>query len=72
MGLEGIMLSEISQRKTNIVHPHLHVKSEKQTTKETDPNSWTQRTDWSLPAVGIKGLAKRGRLVKGYKPPGTK
>ena len=63
------MLSEISQRKTNIVRPHLHVKSEKQTTKETDPNSWTQR---SLPAVGIKGLAKRGRLVKGYKPPGTK
>ena len=59
------MLSEISQRKTNIVCPHLYVKSEKQTTKETDPNLWTQRTDWSLPVVGIKGLAKRGTLVKG-------
>ena len=29
MGLEGIMLSEISQRKTNIVCYHLHVESKK-------------------------------------------
>ena len=35
MNLEDILLSEISQRKTNTTRPHLHVESKKKKKKQT-------------------------------------
>ena len=48
MDLEGIMLSEISQIKTNILWYHFYMES-----KKREANSETQRTDWWLPEVGV-------------------
>ena len=45
MDFKGIMLSEISQRKTNTVQSHLYVetKHNKNTTKKSQPNSLEKR-----------------------------
>ena len=37
MNLEGILLSEISQRKTNIIWLHKYLKFKKKNRTETDP-----------------------------------
>ena len=67
MDLKGIMLSEISQRKTNTVQSHLYVetKHNKNTTKKSQPNSLEKRfgvaTSWG---VGVRGLEKGGQKVQ--------
>lgn len=43
MDLEGIMLSEISQRKTNTVSPHLSVESK--TNQKNQNQTHIQKTD---------------------------
>ena len=55
MDLEVIMLSEINQRKTNIIWNLKMSNSEK------------QRVEWLLPGVGGEGNGEI--LVKGYKLP---
>ena len=48
MDLKGIMLSEISQRKTNTIWFHIHVESKKEMnrgqskTKRTEKNWWLE------------------------------
>ena len=63
MDLESIMLSEISQRKTDTVRSHLYVKSRKQNNMKTD--SQIQRTNvvakWKGSGSGWR------KLVKGIK-----
>lgn len=48
--LQGIVLSEMWQRKRNTVWPHLYVES-----KTNKLSSQIQRTDWWLPEVGGRG-----------------
>ena len=61
MSLESIVLSEISQRKTNTVCPHLYVESKKAKVRETEQSRAAQGLGWSG--------GRRGRnLSKGYKP----
>ena len=60
MSLAGIMLSEISQTKTNTVGSHLHVKSNLL-------NSIIQRTVWWLPEAGGQGWMIWVKGVKKYK-----
>ena len=55
MDLKGIMPSEISQRKTNIVCYHLHVESIKQTTQVH-----RYKTDQWLPEAGSSRVEKMG------------
>ena len=45
MELEGIMLSEISQRKTNTVCFHLHVESKNKTNEYNKTESQIQRAN---------------------------
>ena len=52
--IEGIMLSAISQRKTNTVWFYLYVKSK----KKKSPNSQKQRVEWGLPEAGSKGSGR--------------
>ena len=52
--LEGVMLSEIRQRKTNTVRFHLYVRC------KNKEQTHTQRTDWGLPEG-------RARWVKGWR-----
>ena len=60
MDLEGMMLSEISQRRTITAWYHLYVKS-----KRKKPNSWKQRVEKWLPGAGKAGMGEnRERLVK--------
>ena len=47
MDLEGIMLSEISQRKTNTILSQLYTESKKRT--NITKQSQIQRTNWWLP-----------------------
>lgn len=58
INLEGIMLSEICQRKTDIVGFHLCVESKKQN-KCTNETNWKQiqkpETNWWLPGRGRFG-----------------
>ena len=42
MDLEGIMLSEINQTKTNTMGLYLHVESKKQTNKQINETKWKQ------------------------------
>ena len=53
MGLEIIIPSEVSQRKTNIVCYYLYVESNKYDTKDltykTETNSWTWKSNLGLP-----------------------
>ena len=58
---ECIMLSEISQRKTDTVWSHLYVGS------KIEPNSQKQRVEWWLP--GAAGTGNEDMLFKGYKLP---
>ena len=55
MDLKGIVPSEISQRKTNIVCYHLHGESIKQTTQVH-----RYKTDWWLPEAGSSRVEKMG------------
>ena len=49
MDLEGIMLSEITQRKTNTVWSHLYVESEKNKKQKTPNQTQKKRSDLWLP-----------------------
>ena len=68
MGLQGIILTEISQRRTNTMWFHLHVESQEQNkwTNKIETDSLVQRTDWWFPeGKGIGGLGEK--KVKGLK-----
>ena len=63
-GLEGIMLSEISQTKTNTVWSHLYVESLKNKTMLIDTG-----TDWWLPEMAEAGgwwLVVGGQMSEGH------
>ena len=49
MDLEGIMLNEISQRKTNTILFQLYIESEKKKRKNIKKQTQIQRTNWWLP-----------------------
>ena len=59
MDLEIIILSEVSQRKTNIIWHHLYVESQKNDTNEliykTETDSQTQKTNLWLPKGKAEG-----------------
>ena len=57
MDLKGIMLSEISQRKTNTEWSHLYVKSTKAELKEK------HRVAWCLPGAGLGNQVGAGHQV---------
>ena len=73
MSLGGIRLTEISQRKANILCFHLYI--EPKTPNHTKINLYLihrykgQRTDWWLPEVMGLGWAKWVEMVKIYKLP---
>ena len=58
MNLEGIMLSEMSQRKTNTVWPHLYVES------EIKQQAHRHREDWRLPGLEAGGGKNEWRSQK--------
>ena len=61
MDLEGTVLSEIIQRKTNTVRSHLYVES-----KHTKLSSWIQRRNQWFPEVGVlRGGRHEQRAPKG-------
>ena len=63
MELEGIMLSEIRQRKTNIVWYHLHVESKKynKSVNKTNKQTKSRLTDIENKLVVTSGERERGR-----------
>ena len=51
MDLEGVMLSEISQRKTNTVCSHLYAESKKSELREVESRMMVAR-GWEVGAIG--------------------
>ena len=75
MDLEGIMLSEISQRKTNTTWFHLYVESKEQNThkKLKQTHRHRQQTNWGLSEQrGIGGLDEKSKEINKYKLEVTK
>lgn len=57
------MLSDMRQRKTNIVWSHLYTGLQKQKSELTD------KIDWWLPETGTEGWEKGVKMVESYKLP---
>ena len=64
MGVEGIMLSEIDRKKTNVVCSPLHVESKKMRTR------WNREYNYDFKGQGVEGNAEV--LVNGSKLPGIR
>ena len=69
MKLEGIMVSEINQGKTNTIQSHLYVKSK---VKPTKPKLTVTENNWWLLEVESEALAKWVKVVEKYKFPVVK
>ena len=68
IGPEGILLSEISQTKTNTVRSHLHVDSKKTKAKQTSKQKLIEKEIRPVVSRG-RGMAEQG--IKGRWPKDT-
>ena len=60
MDLEIIMLSEVSQTKTNIVWAHLYVESKKEKKKKTQMNLLTEQKQTQIEKTNLSYKKRKG------------